>query len=351
MIGGVGVARLLLVVAFFALGCAAGESGRDFAAGWRGLLAIRGAEVGDPVELPRAAYADAVFAGRLAAPKLSEASGLAPSRHRDDLLWALNDGGKKPRLYALGTDGSDRGFVLLEGTHGVDWEDLASFEWQGRSYLAVADTGDNFSWRRSVELLVIEEPRLAEERFPRGATTRVAWRFRFRFEDGPRDCEALAVDPEQPRALLLSKRTEPPVLYELPLLPGEPGGDVPKEGGRPALRVARRLGDVPGIPPPTRADVEEARWLGRYRAMPTGLDISRDGALAAVVTYKDAYLFARANGESWAAAFGRRPERIPLPPMRQAEAIAFGSDGRTLFATSERRPSPLFRFDWRGRST
>jgi hypothetical protein len=50
----------------------------------------------------------------------------------------------------------------------------------------------------------------------------VAWRVRFRFEDGPRDCEAMAVDPEQPRALLLSKRTEPPVLYELTLLPGAP---------------------------------------------------------------------------------------------------------------------------------
>jgi hypothetical protein len=159
----------------------------------------------------------------------------------------------------------------------------------------------------------------------------------------------MAVDPERPRVLLLSKRTEPPVLYELSLLPGEPGGDGREEDGGPALRVARRLGEVPGIPPPTLADVAESRWLGRYRAMPTGLDISRDGTLAAVVTYKDAYLFAREDGEGWAAAFGRPPERIPLPPMPQAEAIAFAADGRTLFVTSERRPAPLFRLDWRGR--
>ena len=349
MIRGAAADLLLPLVACFALSCAGGEGGRDFAAGWRGLLAIRGAELGDPVELPRARYADTVFAGRLADPKISEASGLALSRRRDDLLWALNDGARKPRLYALGTDGSDRGRVRVEGAESVDWEDLAAFDWEGRSYLAVADTGDNLSWRRSALLLVIEEPRLAGERFSSGATARVAWRFRFRFEDGPRDCEAMAVDPEQPRALLLSKRTEPPVLYELPLLPGEPGADGPDPGGRPAPRVARRLGEVPGIPPPTRADVEEARWLGRYRAMPTGLDISRDGTLAAVVTYKDAYLFTRADGEGWAAAFGRRPERIPLPPMPQAEAIAFAADGRALFVTSEKRPAPLFRLDWRER--
>jgi hypothetical protein len=342
-------ARLLPLVACSALGCAGAEGGRDFAAGWRGLLAIRGAELGDPVELPRAPYADAVFAGPLADTKIAEASGLALSRRRDDLLWTLNDGARKPRLYALGTDGRDRGRVRVEGAEPADWEGLAAFDWEGRSYLAVADTGDNFSWRRSAALLVIEEPQLAGERFSPGATARVAWSFRFRFEDGPRDCEALAVDPEQPRALLLSKRTEPPVLYELPLRPDEPGGDGPGESGRPAPRMARRLGEVPGIPPPTRADVEEARWLGRYRAMPTGLDLSPDGELAAVVTYKDAYLFTRADGEGWAAAFARPPERIPLPPMRQAEAIAFAADGRTLFVTSEGRPAPLFRLDWKER--
>jgi len=35
--------------------------------------------------------------------------------------------------------------------------------------------------------------------------------------------------------------------------------------------------------------------------------------------------------------------------MRQAEAIAFAADGRSLFVTSEQRPAPLFRLDWRER--
>jgi len=340
------VALPLGLAALAGVCCATAGGGRDWAAGWRSLLAIRGAQLGEPVELPRAPYADAVFAGALANPRLSEASGLAPSRRASDLLWALNDSGKKPRLYAVGVDGSDRGFVLLEDAAAVDWEDLASFRRAGRSYLVVADTGDNWSWRRSVELLVVPEPELAGERLAPGGTARVAWRIPFRFEDGPRDCEALAVDPaEPPRALLHSQRTEPPVLYELPLLPAAGSAEA---GGGAALRTARRLGEVPGIPPPTRADVAEARWLGRYRAMPTGLDISPDGRFAAVITYRDAYLFTRRAGESWAATFARAPQRIPLPPMRQAEAIAFGADGRTLFATGERRPAPLFRFDWWG---
>jgi hypothetical protein len=333
------VALSLLAAALVAAGCA----GRNLAAGWRGLLAIRGAPLGDPVELPRAPYADARYAGLAGDPKLSEASGLAPSRRRDDLLWLHNDSGQRPRLYAIAPDGSDRGRVLVEGVDPVDWEDLASFTWQGTPYLLVADTGDNWSWRESVELQVIREPQLSEARFPRGAHASVAWRIRFRFEDGPRDCEAVAVDPEGPRVLLLSKRTEPPVLYELSLLPDGPGAD-----GAGALRSARRLGEVPGIPPPTQSDVEELGWLGRYAAMPTGLDISPDGRLAAVLSYREAYLFERAPGESWAIAFARRPLRIPLPPLRQGEAIAFAADGRTLFVTGEKRPTPLFRVDWLG---
>jgi len=333
----------MVVAALVAMGCAGDENGRDLAAGWRGLLGIRGAQLGEPVALPRAPYADAVFTGKIASRRLVEASGLALSRLRNDLLWSINDGGHTPRLFAFGTDGVDLGSVGVADPQEKpesDWESLATFEHAGHAYLVVADVGDNFSWRRSSELLVIEEPPLTGDGFAEGATARVAWRVRFRFEDGPRDCEALAIDPATRHALLISKRTEPPVLYELPLLPeaGEAG----------TLRVARRLGTLPGIPPPTRDDIAESRYLGRYRSMPTGLDLSADGRLAAVVTYKDAYLFRRSEGEEWATAFARTPEKIPLPPMRQAEAISFAPDQRSLYVTSEKRPAPLYRLDWRG---
>lgn len=329
-----------LAAAGAAFACAHGEGGRDFPAGFRALLSIRGAAVGDPVELPRAPYADAAFVGRVANPKLAESSGLAFSRRTEDLLWSHNDSGRRPRLYALGLDGRDRGAVLVEGAFEVDWESLGAFERDGRAYLAIADTGDNFSWRRTSQIVVIEEPPLVGERFAEDATAQVVQRIRFRYEDGPRDCEALAIDDATGDAILLSKRNEPPVLYRLSL--------AEDAEGETDIRVARRIGEVPGIPPPTETDVAERRWLGRYSAMPTGLDFSRDGRYAAVVTYKDAYLFTRLEGESWQTSLARTPERIPLPPLRQAEAIAFGPESRSLFVTSERLPTPLFRFDWRG---
>lgn len=337
--------RTAVALAFVAAGaaafaCAHSDGGRDFPAGFRALLAIRGSAIGDAVVLPRAPYADAVFVGRVANRKLAESSGLALSRTTDDLLWSHNDSGRKPYVYALGFDGRDRGAVLVEGANEVDWESIASFERDGRAYLALADTGDNLSWRRSSQIVVIEEPPLEGERFPTDATATVVRRIAFRFEDGPRDCEALAIDPISGDAILLSKRNVPPVLYRLSLADAEEGS--------PTIRVAHRLGEVPAIPPPTGSDVDERRWLGRYSAMPTGLDFSLDGRYAVVVTYKDAYLFTRREDEDWQTTLARAPQRIPLPPLRQAEAIAFGTDWRTLFVTSEKLPTPLYRFDWRG---
>jgi hypothetical protein len=341
-------ARAGVLVTVIAGGLAAGGlagavevGGRDLAAGLRGLASIRGAAIGAAVTLPQSGYASAEKVGVLANAHLTETSGLAVSRRSDGLFWAANDSGTAPRLYAIGADGRDRGFAqVAPQASAVDWEDLASFSWKGRPYLLVADTGDNMSWRTQVELFVVAEPPLTGESLPAGTTAPVAWRIPFRFEDGPRDCEAIAIDAAEQRVLLISKRTEPPGLYSLPLLPSDVDAAPKDADGR---LVARRIGDVPGIPPPTKEDVKFARFLGRYLTMPTALDISPDGRFAVVLSYREAYLFTRAAGETWPEAFARPPDRIPTPGMSQAEAIAFARDGRTLYVTSEGQHAPLFR--------
>jgi hypothetical protein len=321
----------------FALGCCgAGCGGRDWAAGWRGLRGIRGAPLDETVVLPRAPYREAELLGHVESLRLDEISGMAPSQRRDDLLWVINDGARTPHLHALSKGGEDRGFVLVSDVDPVDWESMAHFTWQGRPYLLVADVGDNFSWRRQVELLVIEEPEFAGEQLPAGATVGTAWRIPFRYPEGPRDCEAVAVDRDGDRVLLISKRTQPPVLYELPLFPV--AGADPQ-----TVQLAKRLGTLPGIPPPNTTDVARHGFFGRFVAMPAGLDLSADGRAAAVISYRDAYLFERAEGEGWAAAFARTPRRLGLPEMDQAEAIVFEPSGRALLATSEGSHPPIYR--------
>lgn len=277
----------------------------------------------------------AVSVGVLANQAITEASGLAPSRLRDDVLWVLNDSGHDPLLFAIGTDGSDLGVVRIAGVHNRDWEDLASFRLQNRAYLLIADAGDNNADREYCELYVVEEPEITERGLPAQTVIPVIWSIRYKYADGPRDCEAVAVDAIRQRIILLSKRTVPPILYQLPLHPRT----------EKRILIARRLAKVPHIPRSTLHDVNEDPKLGHYGSRPTAMDISPAGSTTVVLTYKHAYLFIHRAGEKWADAFLQRPQLIKLPRLRQAEAICFGPDGKQIFVTSEKRPAPLLRID------
>jgi len=270
-------------------------------------------------------HSPAVQTGTLQFSDLDEASGLAAS-HRDDTLWVVNDSNNPAVLFAMGPDGSERGRVRVLGVENRDWEDLASFVLAGTPYLLIADVGDNKAVHSACSLHVVEEPRLdtALTEAP------VAWTVRFGFPDGPRDCEAVGVDTEAERVLLLTKRDEPPVLYDVPL---RPMGDTPV--------VARRLAEGPHIPQPTQADLAEDPDYGATRAQPTAMDIDAEGRFALVQTYGDTYLFRREPGEDWAEVFARVPETIDIPQLRQTEAACFS--GSWIYLTTEKHPAPLYR--------
>src|SRR3954464_7281661 len=93
-----------------------------------GLLAILSGFAG---ELP--AYRGPIQAGQLAEPQNKEASGLAPSHRMPGVLWTHNDSGGDPVLFAVNSDGSLRGRLRVDGVSNLDWEDIASFELDGRA--------------------------------------------------------------------------------------------------------------------------------------------------------------------------------------------------------------------------
>ena len=337
---GIGLAAGALLCALVLL-AAAHRYRLDLGSRWDAFLYRPARFTVDPGALARAPYRNAVYLGNVPHKDLQELSGLAVSRRRDGLLFGLNDSGNEPLLFAFSSQGRDLGQAVVSAPN-RDWEDLASFEWQGQSYLVIADIGDNLSWRPHVYLHFVEEPEVPADGLPSDTHLDVAWTLRFRFEDGPRDAESLAIDVTTERILVLDKRHVPIGLYELPLLPFEstpPGDD--------ATLVARRLTAVPGIPQPTQDDLEEDPDDGKYRSSATAMDVNADASAAVVLTYKNAYRFERRLSESWAHAFSRLPQQIPVPPLEGGEAIAFGRDGTTLFVTSEKRPAPLFRFDLR----
>jgi hypothetical protein len=292
-----------------------------------------GCAAGYAADLSPAPYWPPVTAGRIASPALSEASGMAASLRRPGCFWMINDGGNGPVIHAVGPTGQDLGSVTLAGAENWDWEDIASFSRAGKPYLLIADTGDNRAVRQAATLYLIQEPAITERRETDRRKVTPSRVYRFRFPEGPTDCEALAVEPEGSTALLLTKRLRPPLLYSLDLA-GAGGG-----------ATARRLMAVTTIPSPSEAELLADPIYGRFRSQPTAMDISPDGRRVAVLTYGGAYLYRRTPRESWKQVFSRLPEALPPFDLRQAESICFGSDGRTLFLSSEKRPAPLLRLE------
>lgn len=272
-----------------------------------------------------------VTVGTITEPAVNEASGLAPSRRAADLLWINNDSGGEPVLYAVNTDGTYRGAVRINGAVNYDWEDVASYEIDGRSYLIAADVGDNYARRAECVLYVIAEPNPAELKPDAELTVDPVRVIRYVYPGGPRDCENLAVDVAERAIYVLSKRTTPPVAYRLPLEPA----------ATDALITAEHVGDVNGIPQPTGPMAMLAVPWGKWRASPCSVDISTDGRRAVVLTYGEPYLYERDAGESWAEAFARDGVQLASHGLPQAEGVCFSPDGRVIYVVTEGTPAPL----------
>lgn len=281
-------------------------------------------------------YTGPIVAGQLAEPKNLEASGLAASHRTPGLLWTHNDSGGAPLLFALNADGSPRGRVRVAGVTNDDWEDIASFELDGKAWLLVADIGDNFSVYTRRVLHLIAEPDAAALAPGRELVLQPEYSIYFSYEDGPRDAESLAVDVTERAVYVLSKRESQPRLYRLPL--------VAAPASQPVL--ARFLTNLPHLPQPTALQRNLRMPTQGFRGWPTAMGFSPDRTAALVLVYGDLLLFPRAAGESWADALAREPAKLGPFRLPQAEGACFTSDGRAIFVCSEQTMT-LLRYDRR----
>ena len=270
---------------------------------------------------------DTRVTGLMLDPQLRETSGLVVSRHHRGILWLHDDGGNPARLFAVNRDGDRVATLRVEGVPKTDWEDIAAFERDGRSYLLLADTGDNGGLRKTLQLHAIEEPTQLEN-----ARLKPAWSIVFRWPDGPRDCEAVTVDPRRGEVLLVSKRRQPPELFRLPLKPHVDPPAVAERIGR--LRMPAELAP--------RGGTDERAPLA---AQVTAASVSPDGRRLAVMTYRYLLVYDRQGHEDWARAVARSPKVEALPWLPQAEAMGWDTDSRHVFATGEFVPAPLYRID------
>lgn len=263
--------------------------------------------------------------GRVRHAALPELSGLAPSRRHPGRWWAINDSGNAASLVALDARLRVVQEVAVAGATNHDWEDLASFERDGQSWLLIADVGDNLWLRSEVQLILVPEPAPGVKQLSPARTLRL------RYADGPRDCEAVAVDPLRGRVLLADKGRRPVGLYEVAL------------DSEDAVQVARRVAEFPELVP-TPAPRVQALGAQHGRGTPTAMDLSADGRRLVVLTYLSATLFERAVDQAWPAALARPRLSLRLPRDGGFEAMSFDAEGVSALLANERVPSRFYRW-------
>ena len=272
------------------------------------------AKTASPATLPeRPRYGEGRQLATLANQTITESSGIACSRLNPEVFWTHNDSGDSARLYAFNRKGEDLGTCVVSGAGAMDWEDMASFKRGEQSCLVVGDVGDNKVQRREYAVYVIAEPAV-DGRGKNGRLTAATLQaVRFKYEDGSHNCESLGVDATDGTVYLVSKTEGNECkVYSLPL-PAD---------RRPQLQVAKAIATL---------------------KVPTtcAMDISPDGLRAVVLTYGDAFEYIRAPNETWAQGFAREPRVLKMPSRQQGESVCYGHDGKTLYLTSEKLPTPL----------
>lgn len=243
----------------------------------------------------------------IASSRLSELSGVSPSRQRG-LLWTHNDSGNEPILYAVDSAGHDLGGWHIANAVNRDWEDMAAgpcITAPGRC-LYLGDIGDNQRRRPSIVVYRVVEPAApsaASEPLP------LLDSIVLRYTGRPHNAEGLAVTPDG-RLLVAAKDARGPAL----------------------LFAAPAAAREAVLAPLCTLDLRIEPFTGR---MVTGLALSPDGRLLVARTYVSVHVF-RTDRRCTPLT---PPEGIVIPVVEsQGEGVAFESPDR-LVLVSERGPS------------
>ncbi|MFK7736471.1 MAG: hypothetical protein AB8B50_10600 [Pirellulaceae bacterium] len=265
-------------------------------------------------------------------PELTESSGVAVGSQKTWVLWSHNDSGDSARLFAFKEDGTRLGVAVDPQLTARDWEDMCSFAYEDRHFLAVGDVGDNLSRRESVNVHVFVEPDIKElsvakpfvnQDAPSSVKLKRVLTLEITYEHGPANCEGLAYDPLRKTFVLATKENFRCRLYEVPM----PNLTGPSE--KPKVKEVR---------------AKQAQSL--VLPLVTGIDISPTGTQIVFCTYGPGVLLTRENkSQPWSHKLGFEHASFALPPRKQGESICFTRDESQLLLTSEFAPCPLFQVD------
>ena len=144
---------------------------------------------------------------------LDEASGLAASINTPGDLWTLNDSGNGAEIFLIDQKADIKLVCRLKGIKNRDWEDIAVGPGpEGKSFIYVADIGDNTAQYPLKYIYRFEEPTLTPgiEEIEISAIDQIT----FKLPERQKDTECLLLDPKTKDLYVVSKREMPVFLYQ-----------------------------------------------------------------------------------------------------------------------------------------
>lgn len=255
---------------------------------------------------------------------ITESSGLAISQKNLGAFWTLNDSGGGAFVYAFDRQGNKLGAWSVKGAKNLDWEDLAIYvdSNDGESYLLIGDIGNNERARsegiiyRVIEPKITNADRTSSKNNPR--PTAAAEAIRISYPDQRRDAETLMVNQTTGDVYIVSKSLIGKAdIYKLP---------APFDSKQ--KNVLQHIGQI-GVP-------------SFAPGFLSGGAISPDGKRMVLTDYFALYEFVLpASAKSFDEIWNAKAEKIAVGERKQGEAVAYSTDGAAIFATSEKRPTPL----------
>ncbi|MGW2224327.1 WD40 repeat domain-containing protein [Streptomyces formicae] len=233
-------------------------------------------------------------------PRIVESSGLAASRAHPGVYWTHNDQDKGAFLYAVDSrTGKTVATITMTGVGAPRDVEAISVGSDGNIY--VGDIGDNLNgtWK-NVWVYKLPEPKKLTDQSVR------ATQYVVKYEDGPRDAEALMVHPKTGRVYIVSKNEDGGGLYE-----------SPERMTASGTNVFKRVSDI---------DL----WVTDGAFSPDGKQLALRGYFGGV----------------WYAWQGdgkkpRREGRLSVPLQRQGESVTYTLDGTTLMYGTEGEQSEV----------
>ena len=261
-------------------------------------------------------FSEGISKGQVDNPSIDEASGLAASRSNPGFLWTHNDSGDSARIFLIDSLGKYKASVYLEGVNNRDWEDIAVGPGPDstKSYIYLGEIGDNDAIYEFKYIYRFIEPMISQ--IENKISVLKFDSIKFTLPGGPRDTEALMIDPQTNDLYLFSKREHAINLYKLSY-PYSTTETVSAEEVLSALPFSRIV----------------------------AADFSADGNEILIKSYTQVFYWKRKN-EPVSELLKKEAIILPYTVEPQGESIAFSYDGKGYYTISEKtkhsKPQMIF---------